>query len=263
MPQEIAVETLKHDAFYRGLWVGRSGTGKSTQATNWPPPVLVLDFDRRAGSIRGKKCTAVQFNVDEGYEDVRNYLNNLGDIDPFPYQTVILSSISSIIDFLIHDAKKLLGDLRLEQQKSSDKGTKGFKIGAMNISDMQHHKYVSECVTDLFDYGFLQFPCNVIIEAHIVNAYDSKGNINGTRVLASDKLSEKLPHKLDETWVFEKSEDPFGNEPPQYFIKFHGDLAKTSFRKLPNTKIEITSTNLFNVFQKYTEFYTQIGEKGE
>ena len=238
------------------LTVGRSGHGKSLGVLSWAEqeetsPVHILSLDRRIKLLENKKnVTFDSFSPRDGYIKVDNKLQSYLDLgDKLPFKTLCLFGITALIDFLIVDSGNLLGKMSKADKKSFSTGQ---TIGSLYLPGWADHNYVSEALRQIFYNGLFQLPCNIIVEANVVNAYDSKGNIKGDKILATDKVAEKIPTFFDEIWEFEKSLSANIQNKPKWKVWFRGSLARTSYPKLlEQGSIDFTDKNLYKEVGKY------------
>jgi len=233
---------LRPSENWRILFVGRSGSGKSRAAASFPGPRYCYDLDGRIGSLRGIDIDYDQFKEEFGFIAIDKKMEehrNLAKANKYPYKTTLYSSVTSTMKYLLLDSIKLIGE---DQEKEG----KGQMIGRLRIPGPRHYLFVSEAMSQIFDNGLHYFPGNVIVEAHVVNAYNSSGEVNGTRILATDKLSEYIPTKFDEVWEFSKVESSVETVSPRYWVSFDGNLARTTREPLRNLrKMEITNANFY------------------
>lgn len=216
------------------LTVGRSGHGKTLALLSLAnheetSPVHVLSLDRRIALLQDRKnLTYDLFNTREGWIKVDNKLSSYLDAgDNLPFKTLMLCGITSLLDFLVVDVGNILAI-----SKSDDDKQYGQRIGNLYIPGMRDYLYVSEAMRQIFYNGLFQIPCNIIVEANIANSYDSKGNVDGDRILASDKVAEKIPTFFDEIWAFQKKLSVVETNQPNWKVWFRGSLARTSFSQL-------------------------------
>lgn len=244
--QAVDVQPLSE---VRALFVGRKGTGKSTAAIQIARAMghkaFIYDIDHRIQSLRGiPDVDYFQPKQGAGFaevDDVMSYHLDLIKRNAYPYGTTLFSSMTSIEALLLRDAVNLMG----ERRRDKGKGEGGYTLGRLEMTDMPHYKYVSIAIDQLFLNGLFYFPGNVIIEAHIVDDYDSQGNVSGQRILSTPKMAEKIPTYFDEVWEFSKN-DPIGAQPPQYRVRFRSNLADTTYKQLPNGQHDITGKNFYD-----------------
>ncbi len=235
--------------FFQGIFIGKSGTRKSTAASSFPKPYYMIDFERRFAALRGKDIDFDYYSRAKGWGPAeRKFEGFMRDSErgTLKYKTIHIASITSVMRFFLATA--------LVHYKDETKG--GFYIqrggGAdpLLMTDQPHFKFVHRALDELIEEYLLPLRCNVIIEAHEQCRYDKEGNIIGKKMLASDSLAEYLPTKFDETWEFISKRSQKKNS---YHVRFRGELAKTTYRELPE-EVEITDKE--DVF--YEEIFMQI-----
>lgn len=249
------------------LKIGRSGSGKTKTGLDFIKGIggknYAFILDNRVGLFRefAKKNPQFELEIDifqSSYNTLASRVDQLVDIakkspDKFPYKNILFCGITSLIDLLVLDSLRLQGASEGVQDK-----TKGHWIGNKKIPDMSHYLFVSEAVRSLFYDGLFHFPCNLFVEAHVVNDYDSQGNVSGRKVLATDKIAEKLPGYFDETWEYICEDSTIPGRPPNYKVRFRSSIAKTAIPKgdgnLPN-EIDVTDKDFFEEFKKYVKMF--------
>jgi len=226
----------------RLLTVGRSGNGKTQGMLSWArhpetSPVHVLSLDRRVALLdRTENVTYDIFDASMGYLALDNKLAEYKTKRSLPFKTLLVCGLTALLDLLIVEGGNLL-------QKISEKGQ---KIGSLYIPGPRDYLYASEAIRQIFYNGLFQFNCNVIVEANVANAYDSAGNVKGDRILATDKIAEKIPTFFDEIWEFDKRLDTVVSKPPHYEVAFSGSLGRTGFEHLQKAnRIEWTGKDLW------------------
>src|SRR5258706_10326061 len=115
------------------LFIGRSGSGKTDAEVSFPTPMKIFDFDGRSLGILGAtwlskehrdKVEIVNVPPGKGFGFIYKQLEL--DLVQFiagqrPYETLILDSITSLSDFLMNDARDLLGGLNIGPAGASNK----------------------------------------------------------------------------------------------------------------------------------------------
>ena len=227
----------------RYLFLGRSGSGKSIAAAGWKG----VDAKKYLFSLDGRISNLAKYDID--YDIYRSFQEMDKKIEELqrscPYAVVMVCGISGLCDALISEAIKLLGftAARKEQKRHT--------IGKVSLPDFEHWNYQSEAIRQLCYNGLFTLPCDIILEGHLVNAYDVKGNVSGERLLSTDKLAEKIPGYFDEVWTFEKvSISPTTGD--EYFVNFKGGRARTSstFTAAQPARLNITGRSLCRVLNE-------------
>lgn len=250
--------SLKPDARFFGLFVGRSGSGKSAAAYSFPTPMKILDLD---GRVRGGLVPWITNRENIEYEyfppfvakkemlftRLNESLDSLlvqANLGRLPYKTIVLDSITHETIGLLLDAIKL----------THEKG-KGRKIGTMDISSPEDYKYQSIGTHQVLAFlRSLNVP-NVIVTAHIVNKYGkpegkpgeeenkfAENIIVGEQLSLTDKLAENVPTSFDHVFRFQKRD--IGHK-----IKFEfsaqGDLGRSAY-DIPYGQHDITNKHFYN-----------------
>lgn len=212
------------------LFIGRSGTGKSVAALSFPRPIYWMCLDNRLGLLEGEKDVFYDvFEPNDGFNKVeqaieREILSKRGP--KFPWKTVVFAGISSTLRRLLRDSISFIGT---KESGSEAKGAQ--KFGSLIVPGLRNYLYVSSAFSQIFDNGLFLIPCNLIVEAHIVNDYDDKGNISGERILATDKLSEEIPGNFDEVWEFRTKNSAIVGQASKYEIAFNANIARSTMVK--------------------------------
>lgn len=237
----------------RALFIGKSGTRKSTAAASFPKPLYMHDFDGRIQALRGRDVDYDTFPRIAGWGKAEKVQEmHLAQVKQgtFKYKTVVISSITSVLDFFLWEAKEYY-----DQQAKGGMYVTRKNAKALLMSDMPHYKFVHAALDRfIMEYIFpISLVCNVIVEAHEVSVFEQKSDKDreivkvGERLLATPQIAERLPTTFDETWHFKY-------EGGKYNVYFRDtDLAKTTFRQLP---VRADMTN------KEDKFYEEIFLKG-
>lgn len=253
-----SADQIQDDKRFVGLFVGRSGHGKSTAAYSFPHPIKVLDVD---GRIRGgiacpwierKGIDYVSFPpVSEKY--LWNQLNEEFEMiliacknNQFNYQTLVLDSLTFAATGILLDTARM----------TSKNEKKGNKVGGLILNDPGDYKMMYTSVASVM--GFLKsLPIpNIIVTAHITPKWGKKegdgdyddSTIIGEQLLLPDKLAEQVPGNFDHVLKFSKVD---GGEMQgiKYYFKAQSDLAKTAY-KIPPGAIEIQGS-FYDQLMKY------------
>lgn len=260
-----SAENIKDDGRFLGLFVGRSGSGKSAAAYSFPKPLKVLDLDGRlrGGLVPwndpesgGKK--GIEYEYFPPKPDGKTVFQMLNDSflalqimlktgTGVQYKTLVLDSITwETIDLLL-DAISLTHGVNAQGE------TKGRSVGPFQLSGPEDYKFQSTGTYQTL--AFLKsFPIpNIIVTAHITpkwvqNPNDKYGpNImDGEQLSLTDKLAENVPSSFDHVFRFEKEDT--GKEIKFYF-QTHGSVARSAF-DLPYGKMDITKVKFYDFLMK-------------
>lgn len=247
---------LDNNPKIRALFIGKSGTRKSTVAASFPKPIYCFDFDGRIAGLRGLDVDYDSYPRVAGWKKAEDkfslFLAQMRG-GTLPYKTLMVSSVTTILDFFLWEAKEHYKTLTDDRGKPT-----GFRVnrpgnsGSILMSDMPHYKYVHSALDSLlYDYILpLGLGVNVLVEAHETTQFEKDGTPKGDKVLASDAIAERLPTIFDETWQFKYNRAMNPTQPGDYKVFFrNNDLAKTTFRKLPDSVV---------INNKETVFYDEI-----
>lgn len=276
MPTPIS--EYKKDSRFFGMFISRSGDGKSTAGASFAEagPYINLDFDLRArgivGSvgqniISGERVFYEEFSPLKGYDPLDKFLEmqlakyrSTGKPDYVTFQISSLFTLSRMIKNTSHEIQggKFLG-----------KGS--IKIRMDGPGDFNMEVSVTH---QLFDY-FRMFPSNIILDAHLIDRYgkpDPKpgmsesemdalkyapNEVKGTKLNVRDAYGESVLSYFDNVFVF--SREAWGNQ-MKYFVEFSTDMAKNTFG-VPPGKHDITGKSFYRYFMELTG--TKIAEGGK
>lgn len=246
---------LKPEERFIALFIGRSGSGKKAAACTLPHPIKYFDFDNRIRGLLG--CSWVdRKGIDYSYYppltgNVFGQLNKdlevmkiQASMNQLPYKTIVLGSLTGESLAFLNDATIM-----------THNANKGKTIGALNMPGPEDYGFQSIAMHQVLAF-FRSLPSvNIVISAHIIarfaqvpgpdgkiNPYSDKVEV-GERLSLTDKLSESLPAFFDNIFKFSKVEN--GNK-TMHFVKFRGDLPRTTFANLPDGEIDVTGKNFWD-----------------
>jgi len=258
MPFQKASDIVPNE-YFRILFLGRSGCGKSTAALSFPGPRLMWDFDKRARTFAGKTETNIFTpGSDEGWTEIAPIMQAEIDKKPYPYQTTVFCSVTSAQRMFTQDSLRYIANAPAKKAgvklEESDMKGGANKIGSLLIPGMLNYRYRAECLNQLFFTEIFNIPNNLIVEAHIVNDYNEKGDVKGEQVLAPDKFTEEAKGYFDEIWHFEK-EQISSAAPSRWKVYFHSKgFARTTVPALKGVSasegLDITGKDLYTEVQR-------------
>lgn len=273
MPTAESIQPF--DTRFFGLFIGRSGSGKSVAAYSFPHDetgtIEVVDLDGRIrGGIAPSWINRKFFNYenfpprpDKGttFDALNNYFEvlriMLGHGDK-KIQTLVVDSATWMANNLLLDALPLT-------HASTAKGESGRKLGSMNMAGPSDYSFQSTGIIQML--AFLRsLPIkNVIVTAHIVNRWGKRkdrdgkiidpygqSEIVGEQLTLTDKLSETLPNSFDHIFRFEKIDTGSGLK---FTFEPHGELARTSL-PIPYGTYDITGQDFYKFLMKGVEKFT-------
>ncbi len=242
------------------LFKGEPSSGKSIAAASFPN-CYIFDTESRIRSVanyflpRGKK--------DIDY-DTYNY-NDYPKFDkkwdgfleaskmtaPFPYDTVIIDTLTSVADLLLHHVMK-------------EKGLagKGKKIAGVTVNSIEDYNVENSALTELVLF-LRQIKCKYkILIAHVVsvskiNSEDNTTTLTRRLLTAGKPIAAKLPGYFDEIYQFESR---MKDGKPRFFartVNAGEDYARTAMN-LPR-EIDFTDKNFFDLIKPNMEEVLKYG----
>lgn len=275
----------KPDTRLFALFVGPASSGKSAAAISMPTKTKLYDFDLNAISsatgtpwIPSEYKNGIDVTSYPPHKPIEDFVNDLnmmeaqigvamGKKDRYPCQTLIIDSITSVSRVLMNEAYR--------SQTGREVGKGRLRIRMAGPSD---YNFKDEATYQIFDF-LRALPINVIVSAHIVPRYgkplslkyvESEGKEGtdpekdfsekvevGEKLSLTDKLSANLLSMFTEVYKFDKEEQADGSN--RYYVKFRGDLARTSHPGLPNSA-EITGKNFYEFWQSKVSGKEAVGK---
>lgn len=242
------------------MMVGRQKSGKSYAAASFSKagPLFCYDLDLRIRSVLHlyPEIEYVQPKAGAGFNELDEFIETQlknDRIKRLPYETLWYASLSSTEIALLTDAIKLLG-----QSRARNGDYKGYQIGNIKMTDVQHYGYVSIASMQLWENGLSQLAQGryFLYEAHICTKFDDKGDSVGRMILTTDKNSERLPGRFDEVYEFIKEPSSIAGGKPKYYVCFENDIASTAFPSLKTDKtrkIDITDKCFYDEWRRLIE----------
>lgn len=166
-------DTLTHEKRFMGLFIGRSGSGKTVAEASFPGPQKLYDFDGRINGILGAPWITQEMRklIDYSYyppvtgmNQTPNYVKLNQELDfllnqkgQFPYKTITMDSLTSFSVALLRDSIPI--------------SRAGRKVGQMDLPGPGDYGFESKGISDVLAY-FRSLPVqNVIVSAHTVERY--------------------------------------------------------------------------------------------
>lgn len=261
---------LTPDSRFLALFVGPSGSGKKGAAASWVKtgPILYFDFDLRIRGLLGSPWvdrTDITYNSypPKGDKTVFERLNN--DLESLynsiekrqcKYKTLIFGSVTGTAKGFLTDSLGITQPGGGGRERSISRN-----LGPLKIAGIENFRFVNDSVMQVI--SFLQsVPINVIVLGHTMPIWEqedgeednpfAKKKIVGHELNLSPKLSSQVPGVFDHIWEFRKIATGAGNALKVKFnVEFRGQMARTTFVKLPNGFQDITETNLYDKVQGY------------
>lgn len=186
------------------LLVGQSGVGKTVFSCSGPGQTKVFDFDNKLGSVLNlfpkeklEQIDADSFTLDKTthnpYDTFKRCLEVTEKLNPFPYTTVVLDSLTLFADALMADVVK------------KNPGIKRPVPGHPGIQDWG--MFGARIKEDI--HRLLALPCNVICIAHSTTQKDEVTEEIKNTILLSGRSVDHLPRIFPELWwAFSKVNKP-------------------------------------------------------
>lgn len=258
---------LRTNKGQRMLFVGRSGSGKSSALTSFPKDMYEFDIDNRfrgaASSIKWigiegfKRIEFDFYNPKDGFDSIDAKLNQLAnDIE---------SKKSNIITIGFESVGALIFLLTLDsQRKRGIKGTSGAFPGKVRGKvEFLHPDDYNYCSTALrlimFNYIFPlnEMGVNTVFSAWIADKWGKRKDakefdppeVIGEKLLGPGNMVEEFIGYFDEMYYFRKHEGLVMGKAPKYTVEFNGGFAKTAY-PLPYGETDITGKSFFPMWEE-------------
>ncbi len=245
------VENMPIDRRFFGLFIGRSGDGKSVSVAGFPKPVHYMDFDNRMRGVRAADfvfggltgITAKTYDPYCGYQEVNDDIKTFRSLfkaGQRPFETLSIASIPSLSRVFMNEANALMPGGMVPSIK--DKDGKERK-SALRLTGPADYKFLNQGMLEVIDL-LKGLPCNVIFDCHMVDKYGpapgeeneyAENVVVGEKLIISDKLGELLLSNFDEVYRFSRN-----TSGDRYYVQFHSDIAKTTYPQLKG-KLDITN----------------------
>jgi hypothetical protein len=255
---------LSPDQRFVGLFVGRSGSGKTVAECSFPGPIDVLDFDGRIRGLLGapwidRSRINYEYFPPKG-ENVVDKLNKKLDYyqtaaragQPLP-ETLVLDSLTSECFAMVQQALGLTHTL-------GDKNTKkvGKYLGQVAMAGPEDYGFEAQATYDIISFMRSVPIKNIIVSAHIVEKYGKLDPDNpyadsvpiGEKLSVRDKIGENIQIYFDHIFRFDRREL---NGRINFFVKFRSDIARTSYNQLPDGEVDITGVSFYDKLMQYVK----------
>lgn len=258
MPKASDLTTEKR---FFGMFVGKSGSGKTVAGGSFPKPLDILDFDGRVRGLLGAPwIDRSQISYDAFPPDDKEMLERLnkklelyqayarnGEYAKLP-KTIQLSSLTSECFAMLTQA------IPLTHSKAG--AGKGKYLGITAMAGPEDYGFEATNTYNILSF-LRSVPIeNVIVDAHMVDRFGKADPENpfaesvvvGEKLSVRDKIGENVMIYFDHCFRFNKYESA-GKE--RFVVKFRGDLPyKTSYAKLPMGDVDVTGVNFYETLMK-------------
>src|SRR6266853_851409 len=260
---------LSPEQRFVGLFIGRSGSGKTVAACSFPGPVEVLDFDGRIRGILGatwlsREAISYEFYlpkelglVDKLNKKLDGYQMAARVGQPLP-RTLILDSLTSECFAMVQQALGLthtLGDRNIKKV--------GKYLGQVAMAGPEDYGFEAQATYDII--AFLRsIPIQkIIVSAHIVEKYGKIDPDNpyadsvpiGEKLSVRDKIGENIQIYFDHIFRFDRREL---NGRINFFVKFRSDIARTSYNELPDGEIDVSGKSFHEMLMSYVRSTAEV-----
>lgn len=251
-----------YEKFFKGLFVGGTGRGKTIAASSWPGKTLILDFDGRHKPIidwypervKAGDFTAEIITPENFWTHFKPLVNNIVKYNP--YQNVILDGITTLSTTTIVMQMMAKGSFANWFGKKEE----GMKItsGGIAVPGWDEMNGETMIISTLLE-TLKSLKCNLFITAHPVTRTAINANKKATRYYSittfGPKVESIIPTYFDEVFYFDYKVDidNMGKEiikrtcytgPSEDYFE-----AKCSL-KMPK-EIDYTNKNLYDCVKDY------------
>lgn len=242
------------------LFKGEPSSGKSIAAASFPKP-YIFDMESRIRSVaayhypRGKRDLQYDTYTREDYNRFDKKWDDLiemSKMNRFPYDTVIVDSLTSTADLLLQNVLRLKG---LEG--------KGKKIGNIPVSSIEDFNAENAMLTELVMF-LQQVKCKYkILIAHVIktektNLNDDSVTVTRALLTGGKKIAAKIPAYFDEVYHFEQRIVNAQNKFIARTASSSEDFARSTL-SLPK-EIDFTNKSFFEVIEPKLQEILQYGQ---
>lgn len=197
------VSKIKIGGRFRGMFVGKSGSRKTTALSHFPKPMYIFDFDGRLDPIALHLPKEQQEEIEyDTYKvgDIKRAQDKMKSIlNRCEYRTVAFDSLTSI------------GDVSIYESRSSRGFAEGKVRAGVMMADPDDYNMESSFMMAIIDF-MKKVDCHTILTAHLlkIEENDVESKVIGKKrvayslVTAGKKVSAKLPGYFNEVYYFQK-----------------------------------------------------------
>ena len=230
--------------YFKGLFVGKNGSGKTLALSSFPKPMKIYDFDGRLAPLINLLSDSQKDGIDAeliGPDKFAKFCNDFQELqDDYRFKTIVIDSLTSLSMTAVNYYLRLKG-----------KTGGGKKIGTSQTQVPTWDEVNGETavISQILDVAKVM-KCHVIMTAHPVGKMEITANDKGGRKTTSivafgHKVPTIIPNYFNEIYQFfiESGFDNDNNTIPRYVIytrpNAEEDMMKTAL-SLPR-KIDLTS----------------------
>ena len=272
---------LKPTENFVALVAGKPGCGKTSAIASFASkdnPMYIFDVDHRIKGIEGSRefigedswnnISFDQYDTRDGFKSIEKQFMIFADKYDrrnLEFTNIVLESVGSLSEMFLVDSQTMKGlkpGTDFSKIKADDR--KGARIvGQINFPTPDDYNYGKRAFHILFYHYFTHFTkCNIFLSGWTTDRWVKDPNaesayapqiVNGSMLLATNKIASELPGYFDEIWEFDKEDSGAATKPVLHSVKFRSGLAKTSIPQLPNGKVDITGKNFKNELLRLIE----------
>lgn len=263
--------TPKVDKGQRMLFVGKSGSGKSTAEVTFPKKLFSFDFDNRfKGAVKAVEWMGEEefgkidfqyFSPAMGFEGIDAKLNEIGnaiEARQSSVKTLGFASIGTLVALLALDSQKRRG------VKGVEGGFKGKVRGKVEFLHPDDYNYVSTAFRLLmFNYimPLNEMGVNTIFSGWIIDRYGKKpgspeyapSEVIGEKLVGPGNFVEEALGYFDEVYYFRRKSTLPGQS-PRFTVEFSGSFARSAL-SLPPGEHEIGNKDFFQFWKSQIPTY--------
>jgi hypothetical protein len=144
----------------------------------------------------------------------------------------------------------IMDAMPLTHGMGKDNKFKGKKLGVLNMPGPEDYGFEANGTYQVMSFlRSLPIP-NIIVMAHVIDRYGkadpnddySERVVVGEKISLRDKISENVQVYFDHIFKFDKS---MVNQFEHYTCQFRSDIARTTFKDLPNGVVDITKRDFY------------------
>lgn len=252
-------EDLVPEGIFRGLFVGKSGSGKTGAACTFPGITENWDFDGRIRGLLGCPWVDRKNVVYEVFppKEPGMILRLMNKIDMMQTMAVAgkLAINNLVLDSLTSETFAMLCQAKPLTIAEKTVDTKGKRVAGIRMTSPAEYLFSSDTTYNLLA-SLRSIPgLNLIVTAHLIDRWDKleddeygESVVVGEKLSITDKLAENVPAYFDHIFRFSKRTI---NGDDKHSVRFRGDIARTTFIDLPKGDIDITGKNFYNTMMGY------------
>lgn len=241
------------------LLKGEPSSGKSIAAASFPN-CYIFDMESRIRSVasyylpKGKrdiKYDTYNYNDYPKFDKKWDEFIQASQTSKFPYDTVIVDTLTSTTDLLLHHVMKTKG---MEG--------KGKKIAGVTVNSIEDYNVENSALVELVLF-MRQIKCKYkILVAHVVktektNLADDTTVVTRQLLTAGKKVAAKLPGYFDEIYHFEQRPKGASTQFVARTVNSGEDFARTTLN-LPR-EIDFTNQNFYELIKPNLQEVIELG----